>query len=145
MDPTAMIKLSGHKNVGSSIWDQADEYFLSTWRVQHSDCPGAVVSSGYWGRLGITDRQDYISSVNDALANSVSDAMEALTGKFFAGSEEWEWVGYTGDAEGYPYEAAAELIMHNLVPSTDGTNWYLSSGMDADIVFEITEEELLAD
>lgn len=143
MDPTTVIKASGHDNVGSSVWDQADEYFLSTWRVQHSDCPGAVVSNGYWGRLGITDRNDYISSVNDTLANSVSDAMEALTGKFFEGAEDWEWSGYQGEADGYPYESAAELITRNLVPCTDGTNWYLSSGMDAEIVFEISEEELL--
>lgn len=145
MDPTSMIKLSGYQNIGVSLWNQADEYFLSTWRVQHSDCPGAVVSNGYWGRLGITDKNDFISSVNDTLANSVSDAMEALTAKFFAGYEDWEWEGYTGDAQGYPYEAAAELIIRNLVPSTDGSMWYLSSGIDAEIVFEISEEELLAE
>lgn len=145
LDPTTVIKASGHSNVGSCVWDQADEYFLSAWRVQHSDCPGAVVSNGYWGRLGITDKNDYISSVNDTLANSVSDAMEALTGKFFDGADKWEWTGYTGDTEEYPYEAAAELIIRNLVPCTDGTNWYLCSGMDADIVFEIPEEELLGE
>ena len=139
LNPTAMMMKNGFQVVGSSFWDEVDSYLLSTWRVQHSDCPGAVVCSGYFGAKGITEKADYDSAVNDTVADSVSDAMEALTGSCFADVD--EWAVYPG---GYPYAAAATLIRRNLVPCTDGDNWYLTSGQDANVVYQISEAELLA-
>lgn len=75
------------------------------------------------------------------MANSVSDVMEALTGYYFSGSIK-EWYG-SDNTTSYPFEAGADLVLKNLVPSTDGENWYLSSGEKGDVVYAISEADLL--
>lgn len=44
LSPTATINLSGYSVVGKSVWDDVDQYLLASWRVQHQECPGSVVT-----------------------------------------------------------------------------------------------------
>lgn len=138
VNPTAMIKGIGYENVGSSLWLELDAYLLSAWRAQHAACPGDVAQAGYFAAQGITDSQQYDHTIGDIVGDSVSDVMEALAGTFFSNIEEWQ----TEDGE-YIYAAAAELLSRGLVPYTDGTDWYLCSGENCEIVYQISEKELL--
>jgi hypothetical protein len=141
VDPTAAIILSGYKRVGNNLWDDFDAYLLSAWRAVHSECPGSVVIEGYFRALGLEEK-DWDSKLKNTVGNSVSDVMEALAGYYFSNISEWEY--YDGDAAGYPYASGAALVLKNLVPYTDGVSWYLASGEDAEIVFEIPAADLLA-
>lgn len=141
LDLTSSITMTGYNNIGNCVWDEIDAYLLAKWRVQHADCPGAIVCSGYWANQGITDESKIDHSKNDVVANSVSDVMEALTGYYFSGSIK-EWYG-SDNTTSYPFEAGADLVLKNLVPSTDGENWYLSSGEKGDVVYAISEADLL--
>ena len=68
--------------------------------------------------------------------------MEALAGHLFDNIDRWAY--YTGESESYPREAGAQLVIRNLVPYTDGAKWYLCSGANCDIVYQIFEAELLS-
>ncbi len=140
MDPTAAIKLSGFQSIGSSVWKDFDAYLLAAWRVQHEACPGDVVQAGYFAAQGITDKEKYDHQIGDVVGDSVSDVMESLAGYFFPTISKWAY--YTGDASTYPFAAGATLILHQLVPYTDGEKWYLASGKDADIQYQIAETDL---
>lgn len=141
VSPTAAIVLSGYESVSSNLWDDFDSYLLSCWRAKHTECPGSVVIYGYFKAQGITNEEDYDNDIRNVVGNSVSDVMEALAGYYYSNIDTWEY--YDGDLTGYPFEAGAKLVLKNLVPFTDGKNWYLSSGEDASIVYQIDEASLL--
>lgn len=140
VSPTAAITMSGYQSVSSNLWDDFGSYLLSCWRYVHSECPGSVVSSGYAAYAGEEKAAD--KAIKTFVSDSVSDVWEAVTGYYFSNVSNWEY--YDGDVKGYPYAAGAKLVLKNLVPCTDGTNWYLCSGEDAKVVFEISAEDLLA-
>ncbi len=119
----------------ANIWDNFDSYLTSLWRDVHVQCPGGCIEDGY-------ERDVPDGNPTTNIGDVVADVMAALGGYYFSGITDWAY--YTGDTTTYPYAAGAELVLKNLVPITDGTNWYFASGEESWIIFSISEAELLA-
>lgn len=119
---------------GNSIYTDAAQYLNDTFGTVYGQCPGPTVCHGIEAALGtLLDpaTEDYIGS-------SVGE--KEFVGSFFTNTTKWS---ASGSSE-YPYQACADLWMRGLIPSFDGTTWRLSSGKDGTVVYEITEDELLA-
>ena len=141
IEPTVAIKLTGYEYVGRSVWDDFDAYLLSAWRAQHTQCPGKVALAGYCTFMGV-DENGFDKTISDVVGNSVSDVMEALAAYYFDGIDGWKY--YDGDQSVFPFKSGVELVIKNLVPYTDGEYWYLCTGENAEVVYQISETELLS-
>jgi len=71
--------------------------------------------------------------------DSVGDSVGASVGSLFPNIKVWK---YCKQSDKYPYQPCVDLWQHGLIPSFDGKVWRLHSGKNADIVFEISKEEL---
>lgn len=131
------VKASGRDSVGACVWGSTEQSVEAVFRALHVDCPGAVVCQGIEASLGTSLE----TSLKDTIGDSVGDGLGALVGSYFPNIKKWQY--YEGEIEGYPYQAAAELWNRGFIPSFDGRIWRLSSGKEASVVFEISEEELL--
>jgi len=115
-------------SVEASVWDSVgDSVWASVWasvRASVGDSVGASVRA----------------SVGDSVGASVRDSVGAYIGSLFPNIKKWEYIKHESGV--YPYQAAVDLWKRGLVASFDGKIWRLLSGKKADIVFEISKEEL---
>lgn len=123
--------------VGPCVWNNVSASIEAAFRALHVECPGAVVCQGVEAHLGAS----LTPSVRDAIGDSVGDGMSAFVAGYFINIKKWKY--YEGGMEGYPYRSGAELWAHGLIPSFDGKVWRLSSGEDAVVVLEISDEKLM--
>jgi len=116
-------------SVGVSVWDSVRASVrVSVW-VSVRDSVWASVGDSVWDSVG--------ASVGD----SVWDSVGAYIGRLFPNIKEWKYIKHKKGV--YPYQPVVDLWERGLVPSFDGSKWLLHSGKKADIVFEITKQELL--
>jgi hypothetical protein len=118
--------------VRDSVWD-------SVWSSVWSSV-GDSVRSSVWSSVGDSVR----SSVWDSVRSSVWDSVWSSV-RDSVGSSVYAQMGSMFDLKKakYPFQVHVDLWDAGIVPTFDGTIWRLHSGEKADIVFSITEEELL--
>lgn len=135
VDPECYIKSVGQAQIGVTMWTTLDDYFIAEWRLQYTECMGSIVKYAYQDHFGL-DR-----NAKNAGANNVADSMcnmeAALVGYFY---KNIDWGTEDGS---YPYACGVDLLIKGLIPCTDGTNWYLETGENANIIYLISEAELL--
>ena len=109
-------------SVGGCVWD----YVYGSIR----DSVRASIGVSVWGSIW-----DY---VNDSVRESVWGYVSS-----FFNLEKWKYI----DHEPYknPFQSGIDLWEKGFVPSFDGKVWRLHSGEKAEIVFEISEDELMAE
>jgi len=124
---------------------------------------GCLLSEILWpiNPLCITDRKiDYVSllkqwasvrasvgdsvwasvwaSVWDSVGASVRDSVWAYIGSLFTNTTKWKYL----EGVENPWGSLRNLWLGGYVPSFDGKTWRLHAGIKAEIVFEISKEEL---
>jgi hypothetical protein len=79
-------------------------------------------------------------SVWASVGDSVWDSVWAYISSLFPNIKKWEYIDH---AEGVnPFQAGIDLWNMGLVPTFDGKIWRLHKGKRAEIVLEITQEEV---
>ena len=85
-------------------------------------------------------RDSVRDSVGDSVWASVRDSVWAYISSLFPNIKKWEYIDH---AEGVnPFQAGIDLWNMGLVPTFDGKIWRLHKGKRAEIVLEITQEEV---
>ena len=93
---------------------------------------GASVRDSAWASVW--------DSVLDSVWDSVGDSVRAYTSSLFPSIKKWK---YKNHEEGVnPFQSGIDLWNMGLVPSFDGAVWRLHKGEYAEVVLEITREEL---
>lgn len=96
-----------------------------------------TVSEFLWDFIG----SDIWNRTQESARDSVEDHIEAYVGSLFSNIREWKYIEH--EIGRYPYQSAVDLWKWGLIASFDGETWRLHSGPKADIVFEISERDLL--
>ena len=105
-----------------------------------------VASLRRWNSVRNSVRNSVWNSVWNSVRNSVGDSVwtsvGAQIGSLFRLPRK-SWL-HTDEirTRGYPFQPAVDLWSAGLVPSFDGKTWRLHGGPGADVLFEITREEL---
>jgi len=110
--------------------------WASVW-VSVRDSVWDSVGDSVWDSVGVS----VWDSVRASVWDSVWDSVGAYIGRLFPNIKEWKYIKHKKGV--YPYQPVVDLWERGLVPSFDGSKWLLHSGKKADIVFEITKQELL--
>lgn len=131
----ASLRDSVGASFGTSVWKSIDISLINDPRMNT-----IMFSVGY----------NLIESILDSIENSnsnqfylfvdvVRSSVLASLGAYIS-SLVWQ---YQDQKQNYnPYQSAIELWNNGFVPSFDGEVWRLHTGKDANIVFEINQEEL---
>lgn len=136
-NPAYRIRKIIFDNFGLSIYSDMERYIVNDWRNRHVACTGSAVSAGYMEYVGLTEDDPNYSRVKSAVSDSVLDMQVALTGYYL---KNMDWGNGTTEN---PYECVATLVMHGLIPNTDGTSWYLTNVDTAEVIYDISTAELL--
>ena len=108
------------------------------------DSVGASVVDSVWASVvdlvWASVRYSVRDSARDSVWNSISDSALAYTSSFFD-MKEWEYIDHNEGEN--PFQSCIDLWEEGIVPSFDGKMWRLHSGENADVIFEISKEELL--
>ena len=115
---------SVEKSLGYSIW--------SSVRDSVSLVPGVV-------------RVSVQGSVGYSVWNLVQDSIMASVGAYissgFPNIKNWKYIDHEEGIN--PFQSGIDLWNDNLIPSFDGNIWRVHSGAKAEIVFEISKEDLM--
>jgi hypothetical protein len=109
---------------------KSDLLLLKEWDSVGDSVRDSVWDS-VWDSVGV--------SVWASVGASVGDSVGVSVGSLFPNIKVWK---YCKQSDKYPYQPCVDLWQHGLIPSFDGKVWRLHSGKNADIVFEISKEEL---
>ena len=96
----------------------------------------ASVGDSVWASVG----DSVWASVRDSVWDSVGDSVRAYISSAFPNIKKWKYIDHKEGIN--PFQSGIDLWNENLIPSFDGKIRRLHSGPKADIVFEITQEEL---
>ena len=80
------------------------------------------------------------ASVRDSVWDSVRASIHAYISSLFPNIKKWQGIDHKEGVN--PFQSGIDLWHMGLVPSFDGKVWRLHKGINAEIVLEITEEEL---
>jgi hypothetical protein len=118
-------------SVGNSVWDSVRNSVWDSVRNSVWDSVWDSVGNSVW---------DYVwDSVGDSVGDSVWDSVWDSVGNSVSG-----YISSFFDISyGYDFSSAVKLWNKELVPSFDGKTWRMHSGEKADIVFEISNDELI--
>jgi len=130
----SVLRESINAACGSTLWGEMTDWVAAKWRMVHTDCPSPCIKIGYCLYYGLVSFNQPDEKVDDGIVT-------ALAGSAFTGID---WT-YTTKNGGYPFQAAVDLMNKGLVAYTDYRGyWYLASGSDCNVIFAITEAEMLA-
>ena len=130
---------------------EADRELLKKWasvgysvRYSVGDSVGYSVGDSVGDSVGASVRASVGASVGASVRASVRDSVRASVwayiGSLFTAIKKWEYV--KDDIQGYPFQPAVDLWKRGFVASFDDTTWRLHAGEKAQIVYEISQEEL---
>ena len=116
-------------SVGDSVWGSVEDAVWGSVGDAVVDSVGDSVWAWVRGSIWAPVRD----SVRDSVRASVWDSVGAYVGSLFPDIQEWEYGEHERGV--YPFQPVVDLWRRGLVPSFDGTVWWLHSGRDADIVW----------
>ena len=114
------VKNSVGDSVKNSVWDSVKN---SVWDS---------VGDSVWGSVK--------NSVGGSVGNSVWDSVGAYYSSLFHNKEKWKYIEHAPFEN--PFQSCIDLWRDGFVPSFDGKVWRLHQGVKAQVVFEITKEDL---
>ena len=137
-----LIEASIEDSVKESVWSLVWGYVEASIEDSIEGLVWDSVKESVWGSVW-----SYVeASIEDPVWDSVWDSVLASTWGYissFFNLEKWG----ENDHELYknPFQSAIDLWEEGFVPSFDGKVWRLHSGENAEIVYEISEDELVAE
>ena len=103
-----------------------------------------TVGDSVWGLIrdtvGCLVFNSFLGSMRDATIGSIRQITYAYISSFF-NLEKWK--GINNAPYKNPFQSTIDLWEEGFVPSFDGKVWRLHSGENAEIVYEISEDELM--
>jgi len=124
----ALKLLKEWASVGDSVWDSVRD----SVRVSVSAFVGGSVSDSVRASVG--------GSAGGSVGSSVWDCFYAYISSLFPSIRKWEYINHEEGVN--PFQSGIDLWNMGLVPSYDGKVWRLHKGKKAEVVLEITIEEL---
>lgn len=127
-----------------SIVNENHKQLLKQWASVGDLVGGSVWSSvgdSIWASVYNSVYDSVIASVNDSVRDSVRNSVGAYISSGFPNIKKWKYIDHEEGIN--PFQSGIDLWNDNLVPSFDGKTWRLHSGPKAEIVFEISKEELM--
>jgi hypothetical protein len=132
----ASVGASVGDSVRDSVWDSVgDSVWASVWASV-----GDSVRDSVWDSVWASVGDSVWASVRDSVWDSVGDSVRAYISSAFPNIKKWKYIDHKEGIN--PFQSGIDLWNENLIPSFDGKIRRLHSGPKADIVFEITQEEL---
>ena len=128
----ALMLLKEWDSVWDSVWDSAWASVRASVRDSVWDSAGASVRASV--RASVWD------SVWDCVWASALDSVAAYISSLFPNIKRWEDIDHEEGVN--PFQSGIDLWNMGLVASFDGTTWRLYKGKQAEVVLEITREEL---
>jgi hypothetical protein len=125
----ASVGASIRASIGASVW--------ASIGASIRDSVWASIRDSVWASIRASIRDSVWASIRD----SVGDSVGAYTGSLFPNIKNWRYAPKTDMM--YPYQSCVDLWKDGFVASFDGKLWRLHSGLKADIVYEISKEDLL--
>ena len=132
----ALMLLKDWASVYDSVWYSV--------RASVGDLVGYSVWGSVWASVSdyvwdsVSDSVGY--SVGASVGNSVGNSMGAYISSFFH-IRKWKNIEHEEGVN--PFQSGIDLWNMGLVPSFDGKVWRLHKGNNAEVVLEISEEELV--
>ena len=127
-----------------SVWNLAwDSVGDSVWSLAWNSVRGLVWQSiqvSVRALVGESVRNLIQVSVEDSVGDSVMASIAAYISSAFPNIKKWKYIEHEEGVN--PFQSCVNLWNDNIIPSFDGTTWRLHSGPKAEIIFEITKEEL---
>ena len=93
-----------------------------------------------WDSVGGSVRNSVGDSVRASVRSSVGDSVGAYISSLFPSIKKWKYINHEEGVN--PFQSGIDLCNMGLVPSFDGEVWRLHKGKNAEVVLEITREEL---
>jgi hypothetical protein len=111
-------------SVGESVWASVrDSMGASVWYS---------VRDSVWTSVR--------TSVQDSVRDFVGDSVYAYISSLFPNIKKWKYIEHKEGVN--PFQSGIDLWHMGLIPSFDGKVWRLHKGKNAEVVLEISEEEL---
>jgi len=131
----AILALKQWSSVGASVVDSVG----ASVGASVGDSVRLSVDASVWDSVW--------SSVVDSVGASVWPSAAASVGAYTSSfvdleRNQWKYTENIKTKDKNPFSPCIKLWEHGLVPSFDGKIWRLHSGKDADVVFEISKEDL---
>ena len=119
------------KEKALSLLKEWDSVWVSVWDS---------VSDSVRASMGASVRASVWVSVWDSVGVSVRDFIWAYVSSFFPNINKWKYIDHKEGVN--PFQSGIDLWHMGLVPSFDGKVWRLRKGEKAEVVLEISREEL---
>ena len=120
---------------------------LKEWASVSGSVGGSVCDSVWdsvwasvWASVWNSVRDSVWGSVRDSVGFSVWDLVYAYISSLFPNVKRWKYIEHEEGIN--PFQSGIDLWHMGLVPSFDGKVWRLHKGEKAEVVLEITIEEL---
>ena len=104
------------------------------------DSVRASVGDSVWDSVGDSVQDSAWDSVRASVGDSVWDSLYAYISSLFPNIKKWKYIEHKEGVN--PFQSSIDLWHMGLVPSFDGKVWRLHKGKKAEVVLEISEEEL---
>jgi len=102
----------------------------------------AVVRASIWTSVGTSVQASVGGRVRGRVEASVWDSVWGYIGANFPNIKKWNHINHE---EGiYPFQCYVDLQEKGIVPSFDGIAWRLHTGIKAEIIYTVMQEDLLA-
>ena len=128
---SAIKNLAVRASVWASVW--------ASVAASVADSVRASVGDSVRASVGDSVRASVADSVRASVADSVADSVAASVGSYFI-LDKWKYIRH--EKGKYPFQSAVDLFEAGYVPSFDGKVWRLHAGSNANIMYEISDEEL---
>ena len=129
--------LKKHASVSASVYSSVSDSVYSSVSASVSDSVYSSVSDSVYSSVYPSVEDSVEDSVSDSVYSSVSASVYAYIGSLFHNIKKWKYTDIKN-----PWRALRKLWLGGYVPSFDGKTWRLHAGLQAEIVFEISAEEL---
>ena len=130
---------SVHDSVQNSVWVSVQNSVWDSVRVSVRVSLQNSVWVSVQDSVRVSLRVSLRDSVRDSVWASVGDSVWAYIGSLFHNITNWK---YCSKDKKRPWHSLRKLWLGGYVPSFDGKIWRLHAGLKAEIVFEISAEEL---
>jgi len=124
----ATVRDSVWASVGASVWASVGASVWASVRYSVRDSVGGSVCDSV------------IDSVRDSVGGSVVDSVFSYISSLFPNIKKWKYINHKEGVN--PFQSGIDLWNMGLVPSFDGKVWRLHKGEYAEVILEITREEL---
>ena len=130
------VEDSAWDSVEDSVWDSVEDSVWDSVRSSVWDSVGDSVRASVWDSVSGSVWDSVWASVRASAWASVG----AYISSFFPSIKKWKYIDHEEGVN--PFQSGIDLWHMGLVPSFDDKVWRLHKGKNAEVILEISREEL---